>query len=162
MSLNPLCSRNSVHWEDPWGKVFPQWWSQHDQVMQDMWHTVCLAVLCLQLGTSLANSLARRQGRQYFSTKPSIVQYQCSTGGSTVEKPAETSIGLASHLVRAPNSRSGGHEFKSPVWQELSAQNNTYWKFLQHHPRTLSKTISKSVKASRRARIAVLIFPPFL
>jgi hypothetical protein len=29
---------------------------------------------------------------------------------------------LASHLVRAPNSRSGGHEFKSPVRQELGAQ----------------------------------------
>ncbi len=31
-------------------------------------------------------------------------------------KPAETqtSIRLASHLVRAPNSKSGGHEFESP------------------------------------------------
>ncbi len=35
------------------------------------------------------------------------VQYQSSIGGSTVEKPAETptSIGLASHLVRAPPDR---------------------------------------------------------
>ncbi len=30
-----------------------------------------------------------------------------------VEKPAETSIRLASHLVRAPNSRSGGHELET-------------------------------------------------
>ncbi len=47
------------------------------------------------------------------------VQYQRSTGGSTVEKPAETqtSIRLDSHLVREPsNSRSGGHEFESHVW----------------------------------------------
>ncbi len=51
------------------------------------------------------------------------VQYQRGTGGSTVEKPAETQTNfrLASHLVRAPNSRSGGPEFKSPMWRELSA-----------------------------------------
>ncbi len=37
--------------------------------------------------------------------------------------PAETqtSIWLASHLVRAPHSRSGGHEFKSPMRRELGA-----------------------------------------
>ncbi len=29
--------------------------------------------------------------------------------------------GLASHLVRAPNSRSGGHEFESPMLQEFGA-----------------------------------------
>ncbi len=41
-----------------------------------------------------------------------------------VEQPAETLRlhRLASFLwVRVPNSRSRGHEFKSPVWQELSA-----------------------------------------
>jgi len=37
-----------------------------------------------------------------------------------VEKPAETqtSIRLASHLVRGPNFRSGGREFDSPMRQE--------------------------------------------
>jgi hypothetical protein len=30
-------------------------------------------------------------------------------------------IRLASHSVIAPNSRSGGHEFESPVWGELGA-----------------------------------------
>jgi hypothetical protein len=38
-------------------------------------------------------------------------------GGPGVEKPAEK-LSLASaisHLVRAPDSRSGGHEFESPV-----------------------------------------------
>jgi hypothetical protein len=46
-----------------------------------------------------------------------------STGGITVEKPAETqtSIRLASHLVRVPNSRSGGHEYESPMRRELRA-----------------------------------------
>jgi hypothetical protein len=41
----------------------------------------------------------------------------------TVEKPAktQTSIQLASHLVKAPTSRSGGHEFESPIWRELGA-----------------------------------------
>ncbi len=44
------------------------------------------------------------------------VQYQRGTRGRPVEMPAETpqtSIRLASQLVRAPNSRSGGHEFES-------------------------------------------------
>ncbi len=39
-----------------------------------------------------------------------------------VEKPAETlktSIRLVSHLVRAPNSKSGGHYFESPMRREL-------------------------------------------
>ncbi len=51
------------------------------------------------------------------------MQYQSSTGGSTVEKPAktQTSIWLASHLVRAPNYRSGGREFRSPLRRELGA-----------------------------------------
>jgi hypothetical protein len=51
------------------------------------------------------------------------VQYQSGTGGKNVEKPAEaqTSIQLASHLVRAPNSRAEGHEFESPVRWELGA-----------------------------------------
>ncbi len=41
----------------------------------------------------------------------------------TVEKPAETlrQHRLASHLDRAPNSRSGGHEFESPVRKELGS-----------------------------------------
>ncbi len=36
----------------------------------------------------------------------------------SVEKPAETrtSIRLASHLVREPNSLSGGSEFECPMW----------------------------------------------
>jgi hypothetical protein len=40
-----------------------------------------------------------------------------------VEKPAEiqSSIQLACHLVRLPNSRSGGHEFESPIRRELGA-----------------------------------------
>jgi hypothetical protein len=41
----------------------------------------------------------------------------------TVEKPAKTqiSIRLASHLVRASNSRSGGHEYESTMRWELGA-----------------------------------------
>jgi hypothetical protein len=48
------------------------------------------------------------------------VQYQSGTGGSTVEKPGETqtSIRLASHFIRAPNSRSRGHEFESPIFTD--------------------------------------------
>jgi hypothetical protein len=42
---------------------------------------------------------------------------------SPVEKPAktQTSIWLASHLVRAPNSRTEGHESESPIRRELGA-----------------------------------------
>ncbi len=43
---------------------------------------------------------------------------------------------LASHLVRAPNSRSGGHEVESSEWQDLGAllKVETPWGqvFLQH------------------------------
>jgi hypothetical protein len=52
------------------------------------------------------------------------VQYQSSTEESTVEKLAETqtSIWLASHLVQAPPySRSGRHEFETPMWREFGA-----------------------------------------
>ncbi len=51
------------------------------------------------------------------------VQYQSGTGRSTVDKSAETqtNIRLASHLVRMPNSRSGGHEFEFPLRRELGA-----------------------------------------
>jgi hypothetical protein len=44
--------------------------------------------------------------------------------GRIVEKACrdtQTSIRLASHLVRALNSRSGGHEYESPVWWEFGA-----------------------------------------
>ncbi len=47
------------------------------------------------------------------------VQYQRGTGGSYVEKPAETlrlASAIASHSVR-----SGGREFESPVRRELGA-----------------------------------------
>jgi hypothetical protein len=52
------------------------------------------------------------------------LQYQSDTGGSSVENPAETlSLGLArySHLIRAPNSRFGGHEVESPMQQKVGA-----------------------------------------
>ncbi len=122
MSLNPQCRGNSVHWlkvERLSGPclstvVTPTW--SHDPVSLSgcitltAWHII--GVLSF-----LADSLARCHGRQYFSTKLSPKR----TGGSTVEKPAETqtSIQLASHLVGAPNSRPGGHEFESPMRREL-------------------------------------------
>jgi hypothetical protein len=60
-----------------------------------------------------------------FLLNQAHVQYQSGTGGNTVDKPAETltSIRLASHLVRAPNSSSRGHEFNSPMPQELGVLN---------------------------------------
>jgi len=56
--------------------------------------------------------------------------------GYVVEKPAEaqTSIWLASNLAWAPNSWSGGHEFESPGWIELSALKNDGWKTPQWWP----------------------------
>jgi hypothetical protein len=36
-------------------------------------------------------------------------------------RDTQTNFRLASHLVRAPNSRYGGHEFESPMQQELGA-----------------------------------------
>jgi hypothetical protein len=45
---------------------------------------------------------------------------KCRSKGLLAENPAET-LRLASLLVKAPNSRSRGHEFESPVRQELGA-----------------------------------------
>ncbi len=54
------------------------------------------------------------------------MRYQRGTGGNYVEKPAaprdtRTNFRLASHLVRVPNSGSGGQEFESLVWREAGA-----------------------------------------
>ncbi len=74
-----------------------------------------------QLGTSLQTHMPGR----LTCPMPLLytqVQYQNGTGGSYVENPRHSvQHQLASHLVRAPNSRSGGHEFGSPVRQELTA-----------------------------------------
>jgi hypothetical protein len=46
MSLNPLYDGNSAHWQkwkDPWGQVFYIGEPRRDQVLPDMYHTVCLA-----------------------------------------------------------------------------------------------------------------------
>jgi hypothetical protein len=91
--------------------------------------SVCLTAFQSQLGTSLVDSLAWQThlpDATTYSTSllnQAHVQYQNGTGGSTVEKPAETqtSIWLASHLVRGPYSRSGGREFESPMLRELGA-----------------------------------------
>ncbi len=66
---------------------------------------------CSTLSVCLSDSFARRH----------LFTHKCSTNavskGAMLETPAET-LGLASsHLVRVPNSRSGGHEFESPVWR---------------------------------------------
>jgi hypothetical protein len=91
--------------------------------------SVYLAAYRLQLGTSLTDSLAWQThlpdatADESSQLNQAHVQCQRGTGGSTIKRPAETrtSIWLASHLVRAPNSRSGGHEFESPMRQELGA-----------------------------------------
>ncbi len=36
-------------------------------------------------------------------------------------RDSDYSIWLASRFVRAPNSRSGGHEFETPMWREFGA-----------------------------------------
>jgi hypothetical protein len=99
--------------EEPLGQVFQQWWPQRDQVMRDMcsthsadWHVT--GRLTCPTPQTADNAFLLNQAR---------IQYQHGTGGSTVEKPAETqtSIRLASHFVWAPNSWSGGHEFEYPA-----------------------------------------------
>ncbi len=72
--------------------------------------------------TCLADSLAPRHGRHILILllNQAHVQYKSGTEGSTVEKSAETHW-LASHLVRASNSRSGGHEFEYPMRLELDS-----------------------------------------
>ncbi len=74
--------------------------------------------------TCLAVSLVRRHGRQYFFVIPSPCAVPKQYWREHCREACwdtQTSIRLASHLVRAPNSSSRGHEFESPMWRELSA-----------------------------------------
>jgi hypothetical protein len=74
----------------------------------------------LQVGTSLAVSLAHQTHLpDATSLHPGAVSKN-GTGGSYVEKPTSTKT-LRLVCNGATNSRSGGHEFESPVRQELGA-----------------------------------------
>jgi hypothetical protein len=53
-----------------------------------------------------------------------------------------------------------GHCIICPVKVKKYRKNNIYWRFIQNHHRTLSRTIPKTVKASRRTTTSVLIIPP--
>jgi hypothetical protein len=73
--------------------------------------------------TCLADSLAGRHGRQYFSTKPSLCavpkRYWREHCREACQE-TQTSIWLASHLERlTPDLEE--HEFESPVRKELGA-----------------------------------------
>jgi hypothetical protein len=63
------------------------------------------------------------QQQKYFSIKPCPYSVPNGTGGNILEKPGttQTRIWLASHLIRAPNVKSGVHEFESPTRRELGA-----------------------------------------
>ncbi len=110
----------------PWGQVFlqclvtPTW--SHD-------HVSLSGCVTLAACTSLADSIARQTYLPATADSTSVlnqahVQHLSGTRVSTVQKPAETqtSIWLASYLVRAANSRYGGHEFESPL-----RQNSVNW-----------------------------------
>jgi hypothetical protein len=101
-------------------RSFLRWtWTQHFGSTEDLWDTffytgdpdvimswpTCSMLPVLQqLGTSLAGSLAWLHGRRYFSI-PTCMTKALQEGA--LERPAktQTSIRLASHLVRGPNSK---------------------------------------------------------
>ncbi len=68
----------------------------------------------------------------------------------------QTSISY-SHLVRAPNSRSGGHEFESPVRQELGAltKSGIPWGqvFLQWWPRRDHMIMSRADSFAKQTHL---------
>ncbi len=109
MSSNPQCGGNSVHWlkvkrllGSGFTVVTPAW--SHDHVSMS-------GCVTLEIIMSLADSLACCHGRRCFSTKPS----PCAVPKQYWRD--HCSIRLAS--LRAPNCRSGGHEFEFPIWWEL-------------------------------------------
>ncbi len=134
MVSNPLLGRNSVHWlkwKEPWLRSFcsgdpdvitwsyqPIWLQNtHSQIGQHVTSRLtCLTprqdcvTLTVLLGMSLADP-SRLTWPCYFSTskRRELCREAC--------QDTQTSIRLASYLVREPNSRSGGHEFG----RELSA-----------------------------------------
>jgi hypothetical protein len=136
MSWNPLCLKNSVHWlnwKDPGVRSF---YNGDPDVMMS-----CLT--CSTLSVWLPN--ARRLSRHWqthlpgrimagLHNAPSLARdWQAHLSNATSIHPSaiptrywrelcreacrdtQTSIRLASHLVKAPNSRSGGHELEFPV-----------------------------------------------
>jgi hypothetical protein len=123
MSLNPLYGGNSVRLTKS-GKILgvKSFYSGDTDVIT--WS-------CQSVWLRNTRSLARHWQTHMPDATADItsllnqahVQYQSGTGGSTVDKPAvtHTSFRLASQLVRVPNSRSKGREFKSPKRQELGA-----------------------------------------
>jgi hypothetical protein len=111
--------------EDPWDQTL---YHSGDpdvmNVMPDMKNTVYLALTayCMQLGTSLTDSLDRKTHLPGRLTCPmprqtqllyTQVLYKKGASWSYVQKPAETQTinRLASSLSRAPKSCSIGHEF---------------------------------------------------
>ncbi len=91
----------------PWGQVFLQWWPCHEvwacSWLDHMMKSVCLAANHLLLGMSLADSLARCHGSQYFSTKPSpcaVPKWYWRERCREACRDTQTSVRLASHLVR--------------------------------------------------------------
>jgi hypothetical protein len=130
MSLNPLCGKNLVHWlkmERPLGSglstvVTPVWclstwleWS-HDHVSLSGCVTLAASNVTGRLTCSTPQQSCVRLATwhitgSHFSTP------RCSTLSRVLEGAMLRS--LPRHLVRAPTSRSGEHEFESPVRQEL-------------------------------------------
>ncbi len=92
------------------------------------WSCQYAGCITLETGMSVADSLAWQihlpdtTADNTSLLKQANVQYQSGTGGSIVEKPAETQTSIRLACRRAPNCRSGGHEFEFPIWW-----NSVHW-----------------------------------
>jgi hypothetical protein len=110
-------SRHSVNIEDLWGTFF--YIGDPDMILS-CWHVAqclfrwgCKTHITWQITDRLTCPTLRQTIRTVLLYTQ--MQYQSGTGGHYAKKPAYTqnSIWLASHLVRVPNSLSGGREFES-------------------------------------------------
>jgi hypothetical protein len=113
----------------------------------------CLACNTLSVWLCNACSLARHWQTHFPGRLTCLmpllytqVQYHCVYWRELCREASfEINIWLASDLVRVPNSRSGGQEFVSPVWQEPGAltkvENPWGQVFLQQYTCVLRESI---------------------
>ncbi len=122
----------TLYFLNTWGQVFLLWWSRRE-VWAHGWRDHVSLSGCVMLTawpfTGRLTCLTPWQTILHYQPNQAHAQYQSGTGGSTVEKPAESL-----RLVSAPNSRSPGHDFESPGTGKLKVERPLGSGLSKRHP----------------------------
>jgi len=129
------------------------WWPRQDQVTPPDYDANYMSGCgCAMQAAQHVNGRLTCPTLQQTILLYTQVQYQRGTGGTYVERAAETqtSIGLASHLVKAPISQSGRHEFESSArtWTRLYGNIEDFWAKVFYNKIFTIPIIRKEYRAS--------------